>query len=220
VDKEFVWSSDLAYVVGLIATDGSLSKDGRHINLTSTDLEQINNFAQILNLKNKIGLKKGSFTNNRNCYYIQFGDVKFYRFLLSIGLCPNKSKTLGQLGIPDKFFADYLRGYLDGDGFTYSYWDKRWKSSFMLYTGFVSASKVHLQWMLGKISQLYSLKGNLKPSGRSIYQLIYAKKNSLVLLSKMYYSDDVVRLGRKKFKIDEALGIIDMQAKSKYTREC
>jgi len=51
------WSNNLAYAVGLIATDGSLSKDGRHINLTSKDLGQIQNFAKILNLKNRIGIK-------------------------------------------------------------------------------------------------------------------------------------------------------------------
>ena len=35
------WGSDFAYVVGLITTDGSLSKDKRHIDFTSKDLELI-----------------------------------------------------------------------------------------------------------------------------------------------------------------------------------
>jgi len=30
-----IWSADFAYAVGLLTTDGSLSIDGRHINLTS-----------------------------------------------------------------------------------------------------------------------------------------------------------------------------------------
>ncbi len=34
------WTANLAYAVGLITTDGCLSKDGRHIDLTSKDLEQ------------------------------------------------------------------------------------------------------------------------------------------------------------------------------------
>ncbi len=32
-----LWSPDLAYVVGLIATDGNLSSDGRHITIRSND---------------------------------------------------------------------------------------------------------------------------------------------------------------------------------------
>src|SRR3990167_535268 len=56
------WSNKLAYAVGLITTDGNLSKDGRHINLTSKDVEQIQNLANILKLKNKVSLKKSSYT--------------------------------------------------------------------------------------------------------------------------------------------------------------
>lgn len=51
------WSADLAYAVGLISTDGNLSKDGRHFDFTSKDLDQIKNFKKILKLKNKIGKK-------------------------------------------------------------------------------------------------------------------------------------------------------------------
>ena len=32
------WSPEFAYAIGLIVTDGSLSKDGRHINFSSKDL--------------------------------------------------------------------------------------------------------------------------------------------------------------------------------------
>ncbi len=110
-----VWTPNLAYVIGLIATDGNLSKDGRHIDFTSKDIEQIQNLIKILDLKTKIGIKS-SGTSNRKYYRTQFGNVKFYKFLLYIGLTPAKSKTLGKLKIPDKYFADFLRGHLDGDG--------------------------------------------------------------------------------------------------------
>ncbi len=119
------WNADLAYAVGLIVTDGSLSKDGRHINLTSKDVDQIKTFAKILNLTNKVGIKRSSYNPNGQYFQIQFGNVKFYRFLLKIGIFPNKTKTIGVVKIPINFFADFLRGHLDGDGFTYSYWDKR-----------------------------------------------------------------------------------------------
>ena len=55
IEKECTWSPELAYAIGLIATDGNLSKDGRHISFRSSDLEQIKNFQRCLQLSNKIG---------------------------------------------------------------------------------------------------------------------------------------------------------------------
>lgn len=203
------WTSDLAYAVGLITTDGSLSIDGRHINLTSKDLEQIKTFKKILHLNNKIGLKYSSYTRERIYYQVQFGNVKLYRFLKSIGLTPHKTKTLSRLKIPDRYFADFLRGYLDGDGYTYSYFDPRWKDSFMLYTGFISASRKHLEWIETKIIELYGIEGKLRFQGKSTYSLKYAKKSSILLLNKMYYKKNLPCLERKRSKMMLALDIIN-----------
>ena len=205
------WSANLAYIVGLIATDGNLSKDGRHINLTSKDILQLETFAKILNLSNKISPKMSSYAKNNICYQIQFGNVKLYKFLQSIGLTPNKTKTIGELSIPKRYFADFLRGHLDGDGCTYSYWDTRWKSSFMLYTDFISASKKHLDWLRNKVLNLYGIEGKIGFSGRSTYKLVYAKHASVWLLNMIYYRENIPCLKRKRLKISKALGIIQQQ---------
>lgn len=206
------WSHNLAYAVGLITTDGSLSKDGRHIDFTSKDIEQVGNFKKILNLRNKIGIKYSGRKDGKPYFRIQFGDVKFYRFLNSIGLYSNKTKILKIVLVPEKYFVDFLRGVLDGDGFTYSYWDKRWKSSFMLYTGVVSASKDNLEWMKKKIYKLYGIEGRIRYAGKSTFQLIYAKHNSIILLGKIYYSKNLICLKRKLLKVKKALGIINNHA--------
>lgn len=205
------WSASFAYTIGLIATDGCLSSDGRHIDLTSKDLDQLKNFIKILRLKYKIGLKSRSAKGERKYYRVQFGDVKFYKFLLKVGLTPNKSTTIGVLRIPDKFFADFLRGALDGDGYTYSYWDPRWRSSFRLYLGFTSASLKHLEWINETIKRLYCIEGRIKKNKNCFY-LVYAKTNSVVLANFLYHSNKVICLERKRFKIKQALSIISQQA--------
>lgn len=209
------WSKNLAYSIGLITTDGSLSKDGRHIELTSKDLEQIKTFCRLLRLKTKITTKRGSNASKSFCFRVQFGNVKFYRFLLKIGLMPNKSKKLGRIDIPNHYFIDFLRGHLDGDGYTYSYWDKRWKNSFMLYTGFISASENHIRWLQTKINTLYGMNGAVKFEGKSTFSLKFAKRESIVLLSKIYYQKNLPCLQRKYSKIMRSLGIIGEQESSR-----
>ncbi len=201
------WNAELGYAIGLIASDGCLSMDGRHIDLTSKDYEQIENFARILKLTNKIGTKYSGSNKIIKYYRIQFGNVQFYRFLLQIGLTPKKSKSLGEIIIPDRYISDLLRGLLDGDGFTYSYWDKRWKSSFCVYTGFTSASRSHLLWLQEKIHELYAAEGKIRP-GKRIYQLVYSKNASVILYSKMYYKRGIPYLSRKYSKIKRDLDII------------
>ena len=110
------WSPGLAYVVGIIATDGNLSPDGRHINITSKDEEMVQTVKKLLRLENKIGKKARGYSNDKKYFVFQFGDINFYEFLISIGLMPAKSKILKAVDIPSLFFRDFLRGCIDGDG--------------------------------------------------------------------------------------------------------
>lgn len=202
------WSANLAYVIGLLVTDGNLSKDARHISFTSKDLELIENVKRSLSLNNDICRKFSGSVREKKYFLIQFGDVNFYKFLLGIGLMPAKSKIIKDVKIPEKYFFDFLRGHFDGDGTFYSYWDPRWRSSFMFYTVFISASKNHIDWLRSKIEKRLKIKGHITKSvNDSTYQLKYAKKESLKLLPEMYYDSGVVCLSRKRQKIEKALKI-------------
>lgn len=205
---EIRWSADFAYAIGLIVSDGSLSNDGRHISFTSKDEQQIKNFMDCLGLKVKIGKKISGYKQKVQAN-VQFGDVLFFEFLQSIGLTPNKSKTIGEIRIPSQYFFDFLRGAFDGDGSFHSYYDPRWKSSFMFYTIFVSASKEHIDWMRGEVFEKLKVKGHVTHSTNAkVYQLKYAKKDSSKILKSMYYSNTVVCLERKRQKIKKALLVV------------
>lgn len=209
------WSANLAYCVGLIASDGSLSKDGRHIALISKDIEQIDNFKKCLGITLEPRLDFSGHSKD-GVYKLQFGSVLFYQFLVSIGLTFAKTKTIATLDIPDEFFFDFLRGDLDGDGWFYSYWDPRWRSSHMFYLNFTSASGDHMKWMREKIYELTGLKGHYSISGKTpMHTIKYAKKEALELIKKMYYSPDVVSLSRKRLKIEKALEV-EREQQSKY----
>lgn len=213
---EFVWTSDFAYAVGLITTDGCLSSDQRHLTLVSADLEQIENLKKCLNLKVKTGVHySGRRFVNTKAHRVQWGDVALYNFLLSIGLMPKKSLQLKALLVPDAQFFHYLRGCFDGDGSFYSYHDPRWQNSFMFYVTFESASDVYTKWLQTTIQRLAGVTGHVvKKVGankkrNNMYSLRYAKKESLILLQNMYEHSGEMHLSRKKLKIETALRIVD-----------
>ena len=187
------WSANFAYAVGLLVTDGCLYNDGRHISLTTKDIEQAENFKKCLNLEVKIGLKANGKSKEKKYYHVQFGDVIFYKFLFSIGITPAKSKTIGVIELPHSFFFDYLRGCFDGDGCFYSYLDPRWRSSHMFYLTYSSASLSHITWLREEINKRLEIRGHVSKSKnkKSVYSLRYAKKESLVIIRRMYYNRGV-----------------------------
>ena len=214
--KEIIWTPQLAYAIGLITTDGCLSNDGRHLTLVSADIEQIENIRKCLGLKANVGVHlSGKRFNDAKAHRVQWGDVQLYTFLLSIGLTPKKSLILKELRIPDEYFFHFLRGCFDGDGSFYSYFDPRWKSSFMFYISFASASPIYTDWMRATIDRLTGVHGHISKKvgdGKTInnmYSLRYAKKEGLIVLKKMYQpSLKGMFLSRKRLKIVRALRIV------------
>lgn len=202
--KKYKWTPELAYIVGLISTDGCLSSDGRHITFTSCDKQLIETFEKILKSNNKIGKTK------TRAFHIQFSDVQFYKWLLSIGLTPAKSHTIEKIFIPKKFFRDFLRGHLDGDGSITTYIDKynTYKNKKYIYerlfVRFISASKKHILWLQENIINEFEVKGKIHktkiypPSKVSIYILKFMKKESKKLLKEIYYKESLPCLNRKR----------------------
>src|SRR3990170_7731547 len=102
-----VWSAEIAYAVGLIATDGYISTDQKTISFTSKDKDQIINFLNAINFSASILKKARSNEEVKKYYHVYVCDVIFYRWLRGLGLTPNKSKTIPALPIPDHLFYDF-----------------------------------------------------------------------------------------------------------------
>jgi len=157
----FEWRADLAYVVGLITTDGCLSRDGRHLTITSKDVDLLETARRCLGITARIT----QTTNPRPCYRLQWSDILFYRWLTDIGLMPAKSLRLGPLAIPDEWFRDFLRGCIDGDGSILTYTDRynASKSPKYIYTrvyvSLVSASPPFIEWLRASVQRLHQLSG-------------------------------------------------------------
>ncbi|MDQ1299356.1 MAG: hypothetical protein QG636_24 [Patescibacteria group bacterium] len=205
-----VWAPNFAYGVGLMASDGNLSSDGRHLAFVSKDLEQVEHLRQCFDITANVSKTRQVILGTERFYYrLQWGDIRLYAFLLDIGLTPKKSLTLGSLKIPDEFFFDFLRGSFDGDGCFYSYFDPRWKNSFMFYLDFVSASERHALWLRSTIERLLGIQGHMtRNRAGTFFHVRYAKKDSLGILAVLYEKQSTLFLSRKKLKIETALRIV------------
>jgi len=201
---KIIWSPKFAYAIGLITSDGCLSSDHRHIIFKSIDKELVENIKIAFSLKNKIGRSARGGEKIKRYFNIQFGDIVFYQFLNKIGLKSAKSKTIKKVNIPDKFFADFLRGLFDGDGTFYSFWDKRWPNSFVFQISFSSASLDFLKWLKFKLTDLYKVKGFIC-KGKGVFNLRYVKGDSKKLFFQMYYNKNLLILLRKYVKIKNTL---------------
>lgn len=197
------WSPEIAYVVGLIATDGNLSRTRYGLALSSKDVDLLETARRCLQLTNAIT----PYTNGR-CYHIQWRDRHFYDWLVDIGLTPAKSLTLGSLAVPDEYFADFFRGCIDGDGTVLVYTDRYHtakKEHYVyerLYVSLVSASRAFLDWIQATVHRVLSMRGSItvrRAAGRSpMWKLSYAKGESIALLRRIYYSPTVPCLARKR----------------------
>jgi hypothetical protein len=146
-----VWSVKTAYAAGLMATDGNLSSDGRHMSFVSRDRELVETFAECLQLATTVRTLRTRAGGT--LYRVQWADRRIYDWFISMGLLPAKSLRLGRLAVPDECFADFVRGCIDGDGSVHVYTDtyhQRKKDRYVyerLYVSLVSASYPFLEWI-------------------------------------------------------------------------
>jgi|RhiMethySRZTD1v2_1073278.scaffolds.fasta_scaffold01353_15 winged helix-turn-helix DNA-binding protein len=201
-----VWTPDLAYVVGLIATDGNLSKKPGRVAIMSNDTDLLDLVRQRLKLVTEIRPHRGGY--GIRCHHLIWSDRRFYDWLISVGLTPAKSLTLGPLAIPDEHFTDFFRGCIDGDGSIVSYVDRynTFKSPSYVYTrlyvSVASASARFIEWLQASAQRLANVAGHIdvsQPNGRHpVWRLRYAKRESLEVLRWIYYTPDVACLARKR----------------------
>jgi intein/homing endonuclease len=107
------WSHDMAYVLGLFFADGCVT--GRSgIDIVSADSD-ILRFVQT-RVCPTISIKECVTTGGSFYWRLKFKSVDTVRILAGYGITPRKTKTMPWPEIPARFVADFIRGFLDGDG--------------------------------------------------------------------------------------------------------
>ena len=201
------WSPEMAYIVGLTATDGCLFSGRRKINFKSKDRELVATYLGLLGRTNRIKTQRKK--DGGIAYFTEFHDSKLYEWFRSVGLTPRKSLTLGGMSVPDKQFVSLVRGLLDGDGGISNFEHAPTVSTYpnyryeRLWTFFNSASVRHLKWLRSRIARVLNLHGRIerlsgkKKRRHQMYRLKFGNIDSVILLSAIYADERAPRLERK-----------------------
>ena len=200
------WSPVMAYVVGLMASDGCLLRDGRHLAFDSNDLQLIETFSRCLGRRLVF---RTTFTRAGNrSYQTAFSDAALHRWLRSVGLIPRKSLTLGPLAVPRDVIIHVARGLFDGDGHLANFVHAPTLRTYPRYVHerlwlyFNSASRRHVDWIRSELRETLGVDGYVgtrpaRPPRHAFYRLQYGKRASIRLLTAFYEDPSAPRLERK-----------------------
>lgn len=200
------WSETMAYLVGLMATDGGLSSDRRHVTFDSGDEDLVKTFLGCLGRQPVYRIKR-SETGDVS-YQAQFSDVRFYRWLRSIGIHPRKSLTIGAIDAPDDLIGPLARGLFEGDGHISNFVHAPTRSAHpdylyeRLWVYFNCASRSHLDWLKAAFERTLGIFGYIErrpptDTRKEFFRLKFGNHDSVTLLRAMYPNADVPKLERK-----------------------
>lgn len=181
------WSSEMAYVLGLLATDGCVSKSGT-VSLCINDKDLLEKVKSIIGSNHSIkyyGYQKG-------LYSFKFSRVKIREDLMRLGIVPDKSLSIRFPDVPHEFLTDFIRGIFDGDGSVF--FEKR-SPNFPLRTSFISSSKAFIETLEAKLFLLGMPKRKIyrhNTKNAISYMIRYAHADS-IKLSNLLYTNDILK---------------------------
>ena len=202
------WSHDMAYILGLLATDGNIFEDRVvKIRLKREDQEILEKIKEKLGYSGNISLtyfsdpktKEKKFPGAELCIYSK----PLVESLENLGVIPNKTFTIGRFDfIPQEYELDFIRGVIDGDGSIGASTGERCKNNIQIRFRIFSASLVFVEY----IQDVLERRGYGRPKPveshpenknyHIVYSICYSTKSSIKLYEENY-RDSELHLKRK-----------------------
>jgi hypothetical protein len=189
--------ADEHWLLGYLLADGSIgTRKRKSLSICSIDKELLEHCCKIFRLdfdnitetKSNRNIKSGEY---HTYYGLNIIDNNICDSLISLGVIPNKTYKDTHIRINPEYKFDFLRGLFDGDGCAS-------KGGFS-----VVGNPSYMKQIHEELFQSLALKET-----RSKYMLSLEAKSipqTLWLYNKMYYSDDILCLTRKRLKIYEKI---------------
>jgi hypothetical protein len=155
INKNFFKSRSppMAYVLGVIYTDGNLIPSSRRdskyksrgsstFSVSQKEPELLEKILALMDCDAKLYHSKQRLTGN-SIYQFSVNEEEIYDDLLKLGLTPKKSLTLGFPDMPGQFLRHFIRGCWDGDGSIYLEDDR------VPCASFITGSRGFIEKLLG-----------------------------------------------------------------------
>ena len=195
----------MAYVLGYFAADGNMLKNkrGAHfIEFKSTDKELIERVRNLLGSDHKLSvLVPRPKSKHKLLYRLQIGSKEIYNDLIRLGFTPAKSNIMSFPSIKSDLFADFVRGYFDGDGHVgLSHYNRKNRGEQLFTTiisGFTSGSEKFLKVLHEVLKKYAGIRGGSLYHTAG-YHLTFSVKDSEKLLDFLYKNAGNLYLARKR----------------------
>mgnify|MGYP003488273913 FL=1 len=207
---------NMAYILGLLASDGNISKNenGIFIELEKTDLPLLEDIEKITGNTRPIKFYVHDHHNGTvtEAAKFQAWSAEWKQDLAVYGITPEKTFSLTPpMRLKKELYIYYLKGYFDGDG------------SFSVKTAaetdgmisFIGTSKEVVEWMRDVLVNQYGIMtGKIQirtlQSGHKFYHFCIYSHDSIRWLYHLWYDDpSVLSMQRKKDKMTTFINKID-----------
>ena len=201
-----------AYFLGFIFADGWIVYNPEHHNyefgmeLQVGDEYILKKINEVLGNQNIINYKLPKVVDiyGQPCHIGHIASLRVYskrivEDLMSHGISTNKSSKDKYPIVDDKYFFDFLRGYIDGDGCFYK--DNKWT-----YMHITCASIKPLEYIQHKLSE-YDIETKIYTENMKKHRLMCINTSEMKkLVNCLYYEDDLFCLSRKYERVKHLLG--------------
>lgn len=182
-------SHNMAYILGLIASDGNIAKKENCIRIQLADYDK-----EILDKVNEeLGNTRPVKVHPRSDSDHDTADLRVFsstmkKDLAHYNIVPNKTETLKPpYFLQKEFIISYIRGYFDGDGSVSEAGTNRNVLNFSI----CGASKEVLEWMRSYFAEEYAIINNglykdTLPSGKPFWRLSYYSDKAKKIYSLLY----------------------------------
>ena len=181
VNEDFFkkWSNEMAWILGLILTDGCINKDNHTITLTQKNTSILELVARFMDAEYVLA----PIAKSRKTPTLIINSKEMKEDLHKLGIKANKSLTVRFPNVPKEYLPAFVRGIIDGDG-----WVQK--------TGYVmnvtSGSKEFAEKLL-TIFHSWELRAEIttetSQASNTIYRIWVKGKNDIPKLAKIIYND-------------------------------
>lgn len=188
--------ADSAYWLGFLYADGNIRKERNEISLClqQQDIQSIKDFHLYCNNSNTIREQKAIKNNKEYLSYVSaFSNKIVKNNLIKLGCVPKKSLILtfpSEDQVPQEYIYDFIRGYIDGDGYIqYDYTKHR-------YRIIICGTKAFLNGLVKRLN----LKEHIdirQDSSSLVYTLTISGKQQVLELLQKLYENSKYHLQRK-----------------------